>query len=82
MEILKHSYRKKGQIEFLFDDFPHSAAVLTPIRHYYFVRYVKWNQHDPPVTRNDLEEMEILANTMLGTLHDYRKRKAYKGPLS
>lgn len=82
MEILKHSYRKKGQIEFLFDDFPHSPAVLTPIRHYYFVRYVKWNQHDPPVKRNDLEEMEILANTMLGTLHDYRKRKAYKGPLS
>ncbi|MEE3603782.1 hypothetical protein [Bacillus altitudinis] len=82
MEILKHSYRKKGQIEFLFDDFPHSLAVLTPIRHYYFVRYVKWNQHDPPVTRNDLEEMEILANAMLGTLHDYRKRKAYKGPLS
>ncbi|MBV5113367.1 hypothetical protein [Bacillus altitudinis] len=82
MEILKHSYRKKGQIEFLFDDFPHSPAVLTLIRHYYFVRYVKWNQHDPPVTRNDLEEMEILANKMLGTLHDYRKRKAYKGPLS
>ncbi|MDJ0286908.1 MULTISPECIES: hypothetical protein [Bacillus] len=82
MEILKHSYRKKGQIEFLFDDFPHSPAVLIPIRHYYFVRYVKWNQHDPPVTRNDLEEMEILANKMLGTLHDYRKRKAYKGPLS
>ncbi|AOZ89531.1 hypothetical protein BK049_12990 [Bacillus xiamenensis] len=82
MEILNHSYRKKGQIECLFDDFPHSPAVLTPIRHYYFVRYVKWSKHDPPVTRNDLEEMEILVNTMLGTLPDYRKRKAYKGPLS
>ncbi|MED1749945.1 MAG: hypothetical protein ACQEUO_05695 [Bacillota bacterium] len=82
MDILKHSYRKKGQIEFVFDDFPHSPAVLTPIRHYYFARYVKWSRHDPPVTRNDLEEMEILANTMLGTLQDYRKRKAYKGPLS
>ncbi|MFN3090984.1 hypothetical protein ABEO94_14530 [Bacillus pumilus] len=82
MDILKHSYRKKGQIEFWFDEFPHSSAVLTPIRHYYFVRYVKWSRHDPPVTRKDLEKMEILANTMLGTLQDYRKRKAYKSPLS
>ncbi|MDM5299273.1 hypothetical protein QUF51_14065 [Bacillus pumilus] len=82
MEILKHSYRKKGQIEFVFDDFPHSAAVLTPIRHYYFVRYVKWSQQDPPVTRKDLAEMEILANKMLGSLPCYRERKAYKGPLS
>ncbi|PCK20192.1 hypothetical protein CEY02_14405 [Bacillus pumilus] len=82
MEILQHSYRKKGQIEFVFDHFPHSPAILTPIRQYYFVRYVKWSQHDPLVTRKDLEEMEFLANTMLGTLQDYRKRKAYKGPLS
>ncbi|AOC55639.1 MULTISPECIES: hypothetical protein [Bacillus] len=82
MDILKHSYRKKGQIEFWFDEFPYSSAVLTPIRHYYFVRYVKWSRHDPPVTRKDLEKMEILANTMLGTLQDYRKRKAYKSPLS
>ncbi|WP_111292503.1 hypothetical protein [Bacillus safensis] len=82
MDILKHSYRKKGQIEFWFDDFPQSPAVLTPIRHYYFVRYVKWCRHDPPVTRKDLEEMEVLANTMLGTLQNYRKRKAYKSPLS
>ncbi|MEH3000504.1 MULTISPECIES: hypothetical protein [Bacillus] len=82
MDILKHSYRKKGQIECWFDEFPHSSAVLTPIRHYYFVRYVKWSRHDPPVTRKDLEKMEILANTMLGTLQDYRKRKAYKSPLS
>ncbi|WP_144468856.1 hypothetical protein [Bacillus pumilus] len=82
MDILRHSYRKKGQIKFWFDEFPHSPAVLTPIRHYYFVRYVKWSRHDPPVTRKDLEKMEILANTMLGTLQDYRKRKAYKSPLS
>lgn len=82
MDILKHSYRKKGQIEFWFDDFPHSPAVLTPNRHYYFVRYVKWSRHDSPVTRKDLEEMEVLANTMLGTLQNYRKRKAYKSPLS
>ncbi|PRS58788.1 hypothetical protein C6344_10070 [Bacillus sp. GBSW19] len=82
MDILKHSYRKKGQIEFWFDEFPYSSAVLTPIRHYYFVRYVKWSRHDPPVTRKDLEKMEILANKMLGTLQDYRKRKAYKSPLS
>ncbi|MBB6600818.1 hypothetical protein [Bacillus pumilus] len=82
MDILKHSYRKKGQIEFWFDEFPHSPATLTPIRHYYFVRYVKWSRHDPPVTRKDLEKMELLANTMLGTLQDYRKRKAYKSPLS
>ncbi|MGK9488213.1 hypothetical protein C6Y01_11710 [Bacillus sp. NMCC46] len=82
MDILKHSYRKKGQIEFWFDEFPYSSAVLTPIRHYYFVRYVKWSRHDPPVTRKDLEKMEILANTMLGTLQDYRKRKAYKSLLS
>lgn len=82
MDILKHSYRKKGQIEFWFDDFPQSPAVLTPIRHYYFVRYVKCSRHDPPVTRKDLEEMEVLANTMLGTLQNYRKRKAYKSPLS
>ncbi|MDR4250419.1 hypothetical protein [Bacillus pumilus] len=82
MDILKHSYRKKGQIEFWFDEFPYSSAVLTPIRHYYIVRYVKWSRHDPPVTRKDLEKMEILANTMLGTLQDYRKRKAYKSPLS
>ncbi|AZV53506.1 hypothetical protein DKE43_10505 [Bacillus pumilus] len=81
MDILKHSYRKKGQIEFWFDEFPYSSAVLTPIRHYYFVRYVKWSRHDPPVTRKDLEKMEILANTMLGTLQDYRN-KAYKSPLS
>ncbi|MBR0620985.1 hypothetical protein P2Q02_13250 [Bacillus pumilus] len=82
MDILKHSYRKKGQIEFWFDEFPYSSAVLTPIRRYYFVRYVKWSRHDSPVTRKDLEKMEILANTMLGTLQDYRKRKAYKSPLS
>ncbi|QKN77634.1 hypothetical protein GZ55_07025 [Bacillus pumilus] len=82
MDILKHSYRKKGQIEFWFDEFPYSSAVLTPIRHYYFVCYIKWSRHDPPVTRKDLEKMEILANTMLGTLQDYRKRKAYKSLLS
>ncbi|WP_373467186.1 hypothetical protein [Bacillus aerius] len=49
---------------------------LPPFVITYFVRYAKWNQPDPPVTRNDLEEMEILANAMLGTFHDYRNCKA------
>lgn len=78
MEILKHSYRKRGSMEFIYDMFPHSKVILYPIKNYYFIRTVKWNAKDPVVTRRDLETMEILSNEHLGTIDYYKMRKNFQ----
>ncbi|MEC1662948.1 hypothetical protein [Bacillus halotolerans] len=82
MNILQYSYKKKGKIEFVFEDWPHSKVTMAPIKGYYFVRFIKWNSQDPIVTRNDLEKMEWAANQYVGTAPFYRKRKAFETPSS
>ncbi|MED3571911.1 hypothetical protein [Cytobacillus praedii] len=78
MEIVTYSYKRHGMIEFIFDKFPNSKAILYPIKSYYFIRTVRWDPEDPVVSKNDLEAMEIAANELLGTIENYRQRKNYK----
>ncbi|PKG23525.1 hypothetical protein [Niallia nealsonii] len=78
MEIIKHSYKKRGTMEFIYNKFPQSKVILYPIKNYYFVRTVKWHPEDPVVTRADLEKMELLSNELLGTIEFYKQRKSYK----
>jgi len=78
VKIIKHSYKKRGTMEFVYSKFPQSRVILYPIKNYYFVRTVKWHLKDPVVTRADLEEMELLSNELLGTIEFYKKRKNYK----
>ncbi|MCC2930510.1 hypothetical protein P9B58_19405 [Bacillus mojavensis] len=82
MNILQYSYKKKGKIEFVFEDWPHSKVTMAPIQGYYFVRCIKWSSQDPIVTRTDLEKMEWAANQYVGTAPFYRKRKAFETPSS
>ncbi|MGD6943343.1 hypothetical protein ACQCT6_15095 [Cytobacillus gottheilii] len=74
MKILSHSYRKRGGIEFVFAEFPNSKALLVPIKKYYFVKSVRWSAEDPPVTRQDLEKMELAVNDLMGTIDSYKQR--------
>ncbi|GJJ26973.1 hypothetical protein BVN1_27370 [Bacillus velezensis] len=82
MKILQMSYKKRGTIEFVFEDFPHSKVTMAPIKGYYFVRAIKWSRRDRAVTRHDLEKFEWAANQALGTTAFYRKRKAFHIPSS
>ncbi len=50
--------QKRGTIEFVFEDFPHSKVTMAPIKGYYFVRAIKWSRRDRAVTRHDLEKFE------------------------
>lgn len=81
MEILNHSYKRKGSIEFMFDKFPLSKVVFFPIKQYYFIKFIKWDHHDPVVKTEDLEEMQLQVNKFLGCIDYYMERKAYKGNL-
>ncbi|UTQ07847.1 hypothetical protein NMK97_16305 [Bacillus amyloliquefaciens] len=74
--------QKRGTIEFVFEDFPHSKVTMAPIKGYYFVRAIKWSRRDRAVTRHDLEKFEWAANQALGTTAFYRKRKAFRIPSS
>ncbi|KKI88743.1 hypothetical protein WQ54_29990 [Bacillus sp. SA1-12] len=78
MEIISHSYRRHGSIEFIFDRFPLSRVLFYPIKNYYFIKHVKWNPLDPEVKTDDLEEMQLLVNEFLGCIEFYKQRKAYK----
>ncbi|QHK14408.1 hypothetical protein C7M22_00447 [Bacillus velezensis] len=82
MKILQMSYKKRGTIEFVFEDFPYSKVTMAPIKGYYFVRAIKWSRRDRAVTRHDLEKFEWAANQALGTTAFYRKRKAFRIPSS
>ncbi|MCY8511517.1 hypothetical protein MOD07_18420 [Bacillus mojavensis] len=82
MNIHQYSYKKKGKIEFVFEDWPHSKVTMAAIQGYYFVRCIKWSSQDPIVTRTDLEKMEWAANQYVGTAPFYRKRKAFETPSS
>ncbi|MGF2819070.1 hypothetical protein ACQUF8_08735 [Bacillus subtilis] len=82
MNILQYSYKKRGEIEFVFEGWPHSKVTMVPIKGYYFVRFIKWSSQDPIVTRNDLEKMEWAVNQYFGTAPFYRKRKAFETPSS
>ncbi|MBT2575587.1 hypothetical protein J7E26_16935 [Bacillus sp. ISL-51] len=82
MKILQMFYKKRGYIEFVFEDFPYSKVTMAPIKGYYFVRTIKWSSRDRAVTRHDLEKFEWAANQTLGTTAFYRKRKAFHIPSS
>lgn len=81
MEILSHSYRRKGSIEFVFDKFPNSRVVFYPIKNYYFIKFIKWDSFDPEVRTDDLEEMQLIVNNFLGCINYYKQRKGYKNSL-
>jgi hypothetical protein len=76
MKIVNYQYKKRGYLEFVFDQFPNSPVLLGLISNYYFVKHIKWSSLDPVVTRDNLEEMEILANREMGTTIGYLMRKA------
>ncbi len=75
LQIIKYGYGKNGRMEFLYDKFPQSKVLLSPIKGYLFVKSVRWNRDDPVVTSEDLEEMEWLANDVMETLEFYESRK-------
>ncbi|MRX73107.1 hypothetical protein GJU40_13240 [Bacillus lacus] len=75
MKIINYSYKKRGNLEFVFDVWPHSKVMFSPIRNYYFVRYVRWDERDPVVSREDLQKMEQLVNRQMGREIWYDKRK-------
>ncbi|WP_108670734.1 hypothetical protein [Peribacillus acanthi] len=76
MNIINYQYKKRGHLEFVFDQFPNSPVLLGMITNFYFVKHVKWSSLDPIVTRNDLEEMEKLVNREMGTTIGYLMRKS------
>ncbi len=82
MKIIHHSYRRRGQIEFIFEEFPNSKVVFSPIKDYYFIRTVRWNREDSVVTRRDLEKMELIVNEFLGSIDFYKQRKAYNSAVN
>ncbi|MFC0271037.1 hypothetical protein ACFFIX_06185 [Metabacillus herbersteinensis] len=77
MRILNYSFKKRGNIDFIFDQFPHSVVVFAPIKNYYFIRYVRWDERDPIVLRQDLAAMELEANKHLNCFDWYKRRKAF-----
>ncbi|KMJ58305.1 hypothetical protein AB685_10370 [Bacillus sp. LL01] len=76
MELVNISYMKKGQILGFFDNFPHSKVLFTPIKKYYFISYVYWDERDSVVSQEDLEKMEMLFNSYMGREAFYRKRRS------
>lgn len=78
MKIIHYSYKKRGKIEFWFEQWPNSPVVFTPIKEYYFIRVVKWNEHDPLVTRDDLGKMELIVNQYLGREEYYLQPKYFE----
>ncbi|ALC90267.1 hypothetical protein AM500_11090 [Bacillus sp. FJAT-18017] len=78
MKLLHWSYTKRYNLKGIFDTHPNSTVLFRQIKDYYFIYTVKWDLLDPPVKRDDLDMMEILMNTEMGTFEHYRKRKAYR----
>ncbi|HAQ08302.1 MAG TPA: hypothetical protein DCR24_12560 [Bacillus bacterium] len=75
MKLTKWSYTKRYNIKAQFDEYPNSIVVFRQIKNFYFVYTVKWSLSDPVVSKNILEEMELLLNRELGTEEYYIKRK-------
>lgn len=78
MNLIKWSYTKRYNIKAIYDDFPNSTVIFRLINQYYFIYNVKWSENDPPVTKENLEQMEQRLNDELGTGHFYRNRKSRK----
>ncbi|QFT88556.1 hypothetical protein FIU87_07875 [Bacillus sp. THAF10] len=76
MELLNISYLKKGKILGFFDRFPYSKVVFSPVKNYYFISDIHWDERDSVVTSEDLEKMELLFNSYLGKESVYLKRKS------
>lgn len=76
MELVNISYMKKGEIIGFFDKFPHSKVLFSPIRKYYFISYVYWDERDQVVSQEDLEKMELMFNSYMGRESFYRKRRS------
>ena len=74
MQLVKWSYARHYNIKAVFDRFPNSPVVFRKIRDYYFIYTVHWTRADPPVQREDLEQMERLLNRELGTELYYLSR--------
>ncbi|NHM29424.1 hypothetical protein [Neobacillus terrae] len=77
MFLIKWSYTKRYNIKGIFDRFPNSPVIFRQIKDYYFIYKINWDLDDPPVGREDLEEMELLLNEELGTSSYYFQRKNY-----
>jgi hypothetical protein len=78
MKLTKWSYTKRYNIKAQFDKYPNSVVIFRQIKDYYFVYTVNWAISDPVVTKNALEKMELLLNSELGTLDEYRLRKVFQ----
>jgi hypothetical protein len=78
MKLTKWSYTKRYNIKALFDMYPNSLVIFRQIKNYYFVYTVQWSLKDPVVTKNALEEMELLLNQEIGTDKEYRQRKHFR----
>ncbi|MGG3449438.1 diacylglycerol/lipid kinase family protein [Domibacillus aminovorans] len=78
MNLIKWFYTKRYNIKAIYAEFPNSTVIFRPINRYYFVYNVNWSENDPPVTKENLEQMEQGLNDELGTGHFYRNRKSKK----
>jgi hypothetical protein len=78
MKLTKWSYTNRYNIKALFDMYPNSLVIFRQIKNYYFVYTVQWSLKDPVVTKNALEEMELLLNQEIGTDKEYRQRKHFR----
>lgn len=83
MKLVSWTYTKRYNIKAVYERFPHSNVIFRLIHTYYFIYIVNWSEKDPPVTKTDLERMELLLNDELGTGQFYRNRRSRKqgGPI-
>ncbi|SDN20588.1 hypothetical protein [Alkalicoccus daliensis] len=76
MNLLDWSYGRRYSIKAVFSKFPNSTVIFRSFPTYYFIYTVRWSEEDPVVTREDLKEMELQLNDMLGLLMNYQNRRA------
>ncbi|RFU70936.1 hypothetical protein D0469_03020 [Peribacillus saganii] len=78
MKLKTWSFARRNTIKAIFDEFPNSLVIFRRVKYYYFVYTVDWSAIDPPVSRDNLEEMEWLINKELDHSENYRNRKFFK----
>ncbi|WP_409290244.1 hypothetical protein [Peribacillus sp. SCS-37] len=74
MKMIKWSYSKRNHIRASFDHYPNTLFIFRRIRGYYFAYTMDWSGEDPPVSKEDLEKMELLLNRELGCEEQYLAR--------
>ncbi|PLT31535.1 hypothetical protein [Peribacillus deserti] len=76
MNLLRWSYSKRNHIRASFDSYPNTLVIFRRIRGYYFAYTMDWSPDDPTVSKEDLENMELLLNRELGSEVEYLARRS------